>query len=329
MTYPKHAKKYLTEHGLPVLPRKFPYFSAKDTRKLVGLPKDNLPSDGIGFKLRRKPKNGADQWSVRFLRTGAEPKFKQSFRSCNEFFLPDKWEWDRIKRDTSITVRYVEGWNKAHTAAEYDLETIGLNGVYGHRSKGKPLRDFTKTGWKWKGRVVRICFDSDVLYKPQVQQAVAQFYRYLVKLGALPEIVVIESTRGKKIGPDDFLQAKGAAAFEAIPGLKLGEGITREWAAPKIVRQLNQELAFTVYGSQAMVIRTAPDPDYPNQRKATFMRPARSGTGLRHATDYRHGRQGHGKAIACVPRMDHGQGPTRGRSANDGCVEALRIRPTV
>ena len=269
--FPKHARQYLRERGLLKKAKSIGirYFTAVETRKLVGLPEDRKPSDGVGIPLSLR--KGQEHWSIRFLRPCAKPKFKQSFKSRNEFLLGYGHDWKSIRRDRTETIYFVEGWNKAHTLSVLGIPAIGLNGVYGWRSAGNVIRDFVKAHWRWKGRTVRICFDSDILWKSDIQQAAVRLYRYLAKRGAEPEIVVIESDRDTKIGPDDLVMKHGAAELSAIPGLKLGQGVTREWAAPSYVRKLNEELAFAVVESQALVLRSAPDKDRPHLMSATLI----------------------------------------------------------
>lgn len=59
---------------------------------------------------------------------------------------------------------------------------------------------------------------------------------YLAKLGALPRIVVIDSTQDRKIGPDDFVLKHGIEALKNLPTLELRCGPARIFSLLEVAR---------------------------------------------------------------------------------------------
>lgn len=110
-----------------------------------------------------------------------------------------------------------EGTKKADAAAVRGLCCISLPGVWnwrGSNSKGgyTELPDWDRISIK--GRVVYIVFDSDVMLKRSVLQALRRLSAMLKRRGAASVCpLVIPSPNGEKIGLDDFL-AKGGTQLE-------------------------------------------------------------------------------------------------------------------
>lgn len=132
--------------------------------------------------------------------------------------------------DTDVPVVFVEGIKKADaiaTAARkigMDLLVVAIAGVWNwvtgaYDEQGKkrkrrpgeprePISDMFDV--PVEGRRALICFDSDMLRKPEVQQAAEGLAGHLSGRGALVEVVYLEDQPdGSKTGADDFLAGEG------------------------------------------------------------------------------------------------------------------------
>ena len=101
-----------------------------------------------------------------------------------------------------------EGPIKADSAVSHGLVCIALLGVWSWKgTRGKvALPDWDSIALY--GREVYVCFDSDVMTKPQVQQALVRLGAFLTRRGAEVAYVYLpESENGSKIGLDDWLAA--------------------------------------------------------------------------------------------------------------------------
>ena len=113
-------------------------------------------------------------------------------------------------RDLIIT----EGEKKTDSLTIHGFPTIGLAGVWSWkdgRSEGMlpELEDI-----KWRGRNVVILFDSDVLIKDQVKQALEKLSKALTEKGAKVLVATLPCDfDGTKNGADDFLVKYGKEAL--------------------------------------------------------------------------------------------------------------------
>jgi Domain of unknown function (DUF3854) len=87
---------------------------------------------------------------------------------------------------------------------------ICLLGVWNFKGKNPLggttlLADFDYVAWK--GREVRLVFDSDVLTLPHVRHAVERLTEHLSRKGAAIRMVYLPPVAGKKVGVDDYLVA--------------------------------------------------------------------------------------------------------------------------
>ena len=115
-----------------------------------------------------------------------------------------------------------EGEKKALKATQDGFPCIGLVGVFGWKD-GKTERLLPQLGRiAWKGRQVRIVFDSDIAENPLVRDAAARLAKLLTNLGALVRVVRLPSGapsldgRPTKVGLDDFLVAYGPEALRNL-----------------------------------------------------------------------------------------------------------------
>ncbi|MEZ4521156.1 MAG: DUF3854 domain-containing protein [Thermomicrobiales bacterium] len=132
-----------------------------------------------------------------------------------------------------------EGSKKVDAAISRGLVCIGVVGVYGWRGTndagGKTaLSDLEYIAWN--DRKVYLAFDSDVMEKREVHQALERFAALLAGRGAKVRYVYIPSTDGLKVGLDDYLAGGGSvdellrAATDTLQRLPSAEPDTEpEW----------------------------------------------------------------------------------------------------
>jgi hypothetical protein len=103
-----------------------------------------------------------------------------------------------------------EGQKKADALASRGACAIAQFGVHGWKGKNAPggttvLADFDHIAWN--DRQVRIVFDSDLLIKPAIRQAVTRLTEHLNRRQAQVSIAYLPTHNGAKVGVDDFLAA--------------------------------------------------------------------------------------------------------------------------
>jgi hypothetical protein len=116
----------------------------------------------------------------------------------------------------------VEGAKKGDSGAAHGFCVININGVFGYRGTNEKggitnLADWDEIAFQGKnangekfGRVVIVCFDSDVTTNPRVRSALLRFCALAAARGAIVKIVEFEpSPNGEKTGLDDFFSRDG------------------------------------------------------------------------------------------------------------------------
>jgi hypothetical protein len=114
--------------------------------------------------------------------------------------------------DPSVPLWVTEGQKKADALASKGLCAIALLGVWNFKGRNPfggstVLADFDYIAWhdmKGSGREVRIVFDSDVMTKLPVRQALDRLTRILQNKGARVTAVYLPKTEKGKQGVDDF-----------------------------------------------------------------------------------------------------------------------------
>jgi len=108
------------------------------------------------------------------------------------------------KRPLFIT----EGIRKADSAVSHKMCCIALLGVWNWRGKNEEGGTASLPDWEdivLKDRDVYIVFDSDVMYKPAVYQALKRLKAFLEKRKARVQVIYLESKPNNgKVGLDDF-----------------------------------------------------------------------------------------------------------------------------
>ena len=101
---------------------------------------------------------------------------------------------------------------------------MGLVGVWGWKvARQQRLLPELET-LSWRGREVRIVFDSDIRHNPDVQNAETMLAAILRRAGAcvrvvrLPDGPADDDGNPTKLGVDDYIVANGIDAFQAAIG---------------------------------------------------------------------------------------------------------------
>ncbi len=112
-------------------------------------------------------------------------------------------------KNPAIPLYITEGQKKADALATENACAIDLLGVWNFKGRNEfgattILADFDFIAWK--NRSVRIVFDSDVMYKPAVRQAMERLTEILQRKGATVSVIYLPNhSNGVKWGVDDWL----------------------------------------------------------------------------------------------------------------------------
>jgi hypothetical protein len=116
--------------------------------------------------------------------------------------------------DTSVPGVFTEGLKKADSMIsaarreDVDILPVAISGVWNWLSEGEPIADMYAV--PVEDRKVYVCFDSDMLRKPEVMMAAERLADHLEGRGAEVWIVYLpDQPDGTKTGADDFLAAGG------------------------------------------------------------------------------------------------------------------------
>ncbi|MFQ4139587.1 phage/plasmid primase, P4 family [Nodosilinea sp. PGN35] len=202
------------------------------SQELVGFHLDGLmfrycDPDGTPYTLadgspfyRIKPDRG--QYG-----SGDLPKYLSSKEAgCRPYFSNLYPSWREVISKPSIAIWETEGEKKGDCGCAFGLPVIGFGGVHGwvdkrDRVSGQELEDSRPLPEliviDWKNRRVNQCFDSDVVEKQPVQQALAKRAKYLQESGAKPYFIRLPNEiDGSKNGLDDFVARHGIDALKRI-----------------------------------------------------------------------------------------------------------------
>lgn len=123
----------------------------------------------------------------------------------------------RLIGRTDVPVIFVEGIKKgdailsAARAAGVEILVVVILGVWNWLSDGKPIPDMFDI--PVEGRKASICFDSDMLSNPNVQDAARRLAGHLLSRGAIVYVTYLrDAADGSKVGADDFLAVGGTLA---------------------------------------------------------------------------------------------------------------------
>lgn len=211
--------------------------SEEETKRILGI------EEAVAYQL---PYFALDGTPLKFFRwklvyTGDQQKLKylQDEKSIAHLYLPPFVSWAKIARDTDQRIVITEGEKKAACATMRGLPTIGLGGVWMHKAKKfglEMLRDFD--WFRWEGRTVEICYDSDFTEKEDVQHALGSLSAALRQRGARVYVRLLPNVGG--IGKlDDFMVRHGRDALREYEALDCKEdGGSRE------LHELNSQIFY-------------------------------------------------------------------------------------
>lgn len=110
--------------------------------------------------------------------------------------------------DPKIPLWITEGQKKADALASRKQCAVALLGVWNFKGKNPFGGTTLLADWDFialNGREVRIVFDSDVMTKPQVRQALERLKEHLQRKGAHVGVVYLPKSETGKNGVDDYL----------------------------------------------------------------------------------------------------------------------------
>lgn len=147
-------------------------------------------------------------------------KYESPANRPNRVYLPPLAR--AAAKDVSVELLITEGELKALAADQCGFACVGLVGCWGwvkKREDGDEERELNPDlqAFEWNGRKVKIVFDSDAVYKDMPRLSEWELAKLLAGLGAMVKVVRIPAKLGgPKVGLDDYLVAKGVAAFEKL-----------------------------------------------------------------------------------------------------------------
>lgn len=146
-------------------------------------------------------------------------KYAQPFGTKPKPYFSTRIDWDQAFADPIQEIGITEGEKKAEAACKAGIPTIGLGGVYAFRSASRELFFLPELhSLPWKDRPTHVCFDSDVMVKKEVQGALSELTKQLVRRGANVSFIFLEPLPElEKVGLDDFILAMGAQAYRELP----------------------------------------------------------------------------------------------------------------
>lgn len=113
--------------------------------------------------------------------------------------------------DPAVPLWITEGQKKADSLTSHGLCAIALLGVWNWRGKNDLGGLTALVDWEHvalKGRDVRVVFDSDVMRKPEVRQALKRLTAFLQNRGAhVAAVYLPHGEHGNKQGVDDYFAA--------------------------------------------------------------------------------------------------------------------------
>lgn len=140
-------------------------------------------------------------------RDGKPIKYESPRGIGNRVYLPPGVA--EVLAAPAVELLITEGEKKACKATQEGFPCLGLVGVYGWkdgRGADRLIPDLESI--VWRGRSVRIVFDSDLADNPNVADAESRLAAQLVKRGAQVKVVRLPGgPAGEKVGLDDYLVA--------------------------------------------------------------------------------------------------------------------------
>ncbi len=115
-----------------------------------------------------------------------------------------------LLREPSVPIYITEGSKKADAMASHGLPCLSMNGVYAFLHKRLVVSEMDEIDFD--GRTVRIVFDSDVMTKPGVADALNRLAGAIYRRDGHVEMVTLPDSGDGKTGVDDFFVSGGTPA---------------------------------------------------------------------------------------------------------------------
>jgi Domain of unknown function (DUF3854) len=184
----------------------------------------------------------------RIGKNGKPVKYETPFGSRMHLDVPPGVRGDIAKPAKPLVV--TEGLRKADAAATSGMCCIALLGVWNWRGKNQAGGKVALAEWEsvaLNDRDVYIVFDSDVVVKREVRQALERLDGFLASRGArVTALQLPTGANGDKVGLDDFLAA-GHTVTELLALPRLISDSAKPAAAPVATAALLEEVR-TIWG---------------------------------------------------------------------------------
>ena len=123
------------------------------------------------------------------------------------------WKW--VADNPQLPIAVTEGAKKAGCLLSHGYIPMCLTGVWNGKQKKKLKAIPTLAPFLVQGRPIHLVFDSDIVAKRQVQQALKHTGYLAVKAGCIVGVATWEYTESTK-GVDDLIVNQGIEAFELV-----------------------------------------------------------------------------------------------------------------
>ena len=127
----------------------------------------------------------------------------------------DKGFWRWVADNPQLPLEVTEGAKKAACLMSHGYISICLTGVWNSKQKKKLKAIPTLAPFLKQGRPIHLVFDSDIVVKRQVQEALKYAGYLAVKAGCIVGVATWEYTELTK-GIDDLIVNQGIKAFETV-----------------------------------------------------------------------------------------------------------------
>lgn len=194
----------------------------KETRHILGF---DPGSDGLLF-ASSSLNGGTPSYQFKpdepFLDENGKPiKYLSPRGGTNHLQVPEDLLESGLLQDPSVPLVVTEGRKKSLATTKAGFPCLSLSGVWCFRGKdpdtGKSRSIPDLDHITWEGRIVYICYDSDLVDKPVVQAAECALAEELHRRGAVVKMIRLPGgEQGEKVGLDDFLMAQGAEALARL-----------------------------------------------------------------------------------------------------------------
>lgn len=165
-----------------------------------------MPYPGVPDYYRLRP----DTPLVR--KDGSSAKYLTRAGEKNHLYVPPSLT--SVLTDPTRRLIITEGEKKALKATQEGFHTVALPGVWGWKTDGDLLPEMQRI--VWSDRPTYICYDSDIVSKLPVLQAMRRLARRLEDAGAVVRVVLLPGGDTGKVGLDDYLLDHGQADFQLL-----------------------------------------------------------------------------------------------------------------